>query len=64
MLMEDINLTVKKGEMIGLVGASGTGKSTLINLLMHLYEVDDGRILIDGIDIKEIKLTEYHNQLG
>ena len=50
--------------MIGLVGASGTGKSTLINLLMHLYEVDDGRILIDGIDIKDIKLTEYHNQLG
>ena len=46
------------------MGASGTGKSTLINLLMHLYEVDDGRILIDGIDIKEIKLTEYHNQLG
>ena len=63
-VLEDINLTVKKGEMIGLVGASGTGKSTLINLLMHLYEVDDGRILIDGIDIKDIKLTEYHNQLG
>lgn len=63
-VVEDVNLTVKKGEMIGLVGASGTGKSTLINLLMHLYEVDDGRILVDGIDIKKIKLADYHNQLG
>ncbi|MGN0473103.1 MAG: ABC transporter ATP-binding protein [Lachnospiraceae bacterium] len=63
-VVEDVNLTVKKGEMIGLVGASGTGKSTLINLLMHLYEVDDGQILVDGIDMKKIKLADYHNQLG
>lgn len=63
-VLEDINLTVKQGEMIGLVGASGTGKSTLINLLMHLYEVDDGRILVDGVDIKDIKLSDYHKQLG
>lgn len=63
-VLENVNLTVKPGEMIGLVGASGTGKSTLINLLMHLYEVDDGRILVDGIDIKDIRLEHYHNQLG
>ena len=50
--------------MIGLVGASGTGKSTLINLIMHLYEVDNGEILIDGTNIKDIKLENYHSQIG
>ncbi len=63
-VLENVNLTVKKGEMIGLVGASGTGKSTLINLIMHLYEVDDGEILVDGIDIRKIKLENYHSQIG
>lgn len=63
-VLEDINLTVKQGEMIGLVGASGTGKSTLINLIMHLYEVDDGEILIDGVDIRKIKLEKFHSQIG
>ena len=63
-VLEDINLKVKKGEMIGLVGASGTGKSTLINLIMHLYEVDDGAILIDGVDIRKIRLEKFHSQIG
>lgn len=63
-VLENINVTVKPGEMIGIVGASGTGKSTLINLLMGLYEVDDGRILIDGHDIKEISREKFHSQLG
>ena len=63
-VLENVNLKVKKGEMIGLVGASGTGKSTLINLIMHLYEVDDGEILVDGIDIRKIKVENYHSQIG
>ncbi|MCM1568221.1 MAG: ABC transporter transmembrane domain-containing protein [Roseburia sp.] len=63
-VLEGIHLTVHKGEMIGLVGASGTGKSTMINLIMHLYEVDDGEILVDNIDIRKIKLENYHRQLG
>lgn len=63
-VLENVNLTVHKGEMIGLVGASGTGKSTLINLIMHLYEVDDGEILVDGIDIHKIKLENFHSQIG
>lgn len=63
-VLENVNLTVHKGEMIGLVGASGTGKSTLINLIMHLYEVDDGQILVDGIDIRKINLQNYHSQIG
>ena len=63
-VLDGISLDVKPGEMIGLVGASGTGKSTLINLIMHLYEVDNGEILIDGTNIKDIKLENYHAQIG
>lgn len=63
-VLEKINLKVKPGEMIGLVGASGTGKSTMINLIMRLYEVDDGQILIDGVDINDLKISNYHSQIG
>ncbi len=63
-VLENINLTVKPGEMIGLVGASGTGKSTMINLIMHLYELDDGELLIDGRDIRDIRLENFHSQIG
>ena len=63
-VLEDINLSVKPGEMIGLVGASGTGKSTMINLIMHLYELDDGELLIDGRDIRDIRLENFHSQIG
>ncbi len=63
-VLERINLKVEKGEMIGLVGASGTGKSTMINLLMRLYEVDDGELLIDGRNINHLEIAKYHSQLG
>lgn len=63
-VLENINLEVKKGEMIGLVGTSGAGKSTMINLIMRLYDVDEGQILIDGIDIRKIKTSSLHAQIG
>ena len=63
-VLSDINAVIKPGEMIGIVGASGTGKSTLINLLMRLYETDDGSILVDGTDMKNISRNSYHSQLG
>ena len=63
-VLEDLSVTVKPGEMIGIVGASGAGKSTLINLLMGLYEVDDGRLLIDGVDASQIRRKNYHSQIG
>lgn len=63
-VLENINLDIKQGEMIGLVGASGTGKSTIINLIMRLFDVDRGSITIDGIDIREIKQRSLHSQLG
>ena len=63
-VLEHINLDVKKGEMIGLVGASGTGKSTMINLIMRLYDVDRGSITVDGVDLREIKQESFHDQIG
>ena len=63
-VLEDLNFRIRKGEMIGIVGASGTGKSTLINLIMRLYEVDDGSLLVDGHDIKEIRSDKFHSQIG
>ena len=63
-VLEHINLDVKKGEMIGLVGASGTGKSTMINLIMRLYDVDRGSITVDGVDIRDIRQESFHDQIG
>ncbi|MBQ2704309.1 MAG: ATP-binding cassette domain-containing protein [Clostridia bacterium] len=63
-VLENINFTVKSGEMVGLVGASGVGKSTLINLLMRLYDVDSGSITIDGVDLREISNADLHRQIG
>lgn len=53
-VLKDFNLTIKAGEKVGLVGSSGAGKTTLVNLLMRFYDVDKGQILIDGQDIKEV----------
>lgn len=63
-VLENITFDVKPGEMIGLVGASGTGKSTLINLIMRLYDVDQGRITVDGTDIRDIQMECLHSQIG
>lgn len=63
-VLKNITLDVKPGEMIGLVGHSGAGKSTLINMIMRLYDVDEGRILIDGKDIRDISLNTLRSQIG
>lgn len=63
-VLKDISFTVKAGESIGLVGASGTGKSTMINLIMRLYDVNEGRILVDGKDIRSWDTACYHSQIG
>ena len=62
MVLKNIDLEMKPGEMIGLVGRSGVGKSTLINLIMRLYEPSGGRILIDGTD--KTALCKINNQKG
>nr|WP_235900863.1 ABC transporter ATP-binding protein [Inconstantimicrobium porci] len=63
-LIHDMNIDVKKGHTIAIVGPTGAGKTTLINLLMRFYEVDDGRILIDGIDIREMTRESLRNTFG
>lgn len=63
-VLENINLEIKKGEMIGIVGHSGSGKTTLINLLMRLYDVTDGAIEIDNVNIKDISQNALRSQIG
>lgn len=63
-VLEHVSFTARQGEMIGLVGPSGAGKSTLINLIMHLYDPDDGQILLDGVDLREIQTESLHSQIG
>jgi len=63
-VLRDISLDVEKGEMIGLVGHSGAGKSTLINLICRFYDVDEGTVEIDGVNIKDIRLTDLRSQIG
>ena len=60
----DINLVIEPGEMIGLVGHSGSGKSTLINLICRFYDVTEGAILIDGVDIRSLSIAEYRKHIG
>lgn len=63
-ILHGVSLTVEPGEMIGLVGHSGAGKSTLINLLMRFYDVNQGALLIDGVDIRDIKRDDLRSQIG
>ncbi|MFA6947779.1 MAG: ABC transporter transmembrane domain-containing protein [Eubacteriales bacterium] len=63
-VLKHINLKVNPGEMIGIVGKSGVGKSTLINLVMRLYDVNEGSIKIDGTDIREISQECLRSQIG
>ena len=63
-VLKDIDLHIRRGEMIGLVGHSGSGKSTLINLLSRFYDVNEGRILMDGIDIRDIEQSRLRSQIG
>ena len=60
----DISLTIEPGEMIGLVGHSGSGKSTMVNLICRFYDVTEGAILIDGVDIRSVPVTEYRRHIG
>jgi ATP-binding cassette subfamily B protein len=63
-VLKEINLEVQPGEMIGLVGKSGAGKSTLINLICRFYDVTEGKLKIDGVDIKDISLDDLRSQIG
>ena len=63
-VLRDIDLHIKPGEFVGLVGKSGVGKSTLINLIMRMYDVDEGAIRIDGVDIRDIPQEVLRARMG
>jgi ATP-binding cassette subfamily B multidrug efflux pump len=63
-VLDNLNLTIKPGEKIGVVGRSGAGKSTLVNLLLRFYDIESGRILIDGQDIKEVSQESLRQHIG
>ncbi len=63
-VIKDLNLQIKPGEMIGLVGHSGSGKSTLVNLISRFYDVTDGSIQLDGVDVRRIAVSDYRRNIG
>lgn len=63
-VLRDVDLEIKPGEMIGIVGRSGSGKTTLVNLLCRFYDVDEGTVKVDGIDVRTISLDELRSQIG
>lgn len=63
-VLSDINLKINKGETVAFIGSTGSGKSTLINLVPRFYDVTGGRVLVDGHDVREYKQDELHEKLG
>ncbi len=63
-LIEDLDLDIKKGQRVAIVGPTGSGKTTLINLLMRFYDVDEGSIKIDGYDLRKLKRRDIRDNFG
>jgi len=63
-LMEDLSIDVKQGQTVAIVGPTGAGKTTLVNLLMRFYEIQGGKITVDGIDIREVKREDLRAMFG
>jgi ATP-binding cassette, subfamily B, bacterial len=63
-VVRGVDLEVKEGEMIGLVGHSGSGKTTLMNLLLRFYDPTQGRILLDGVDLRKVQVEDLRRQVG
>ena len=63
-VLNDINFVIEPGDVVGIVGTTGSGKSTLINLLMRFYDDYDGEILVDGVDIRDLDMAYYRSQIG
>ena len=60
--MKGIDVTIKPGQKVAIVGPTGAGKTTLINLLMRFYEINSGKILVDGVDIREMSRKELRSR--
>jgi ATP-binding cassette subfamily B protein len=63
-VLRDINLTIKPGATVGIIGSTGCGKTTLVSMIPRLYDVDSGEVLIDGINVKDYTLTNLRDGIG
>ncbi|HVW01588.1 MAG TPA: ABC transporter ATP-binding protein [Planctomycetaceae bacterium] len=63
-ILEDVSIKIRPGEMIGLVGPSGSGKSTLVNLVCRFYDVSEGAIFVDGVDVRAYPVSELRRHIG
>ncbi len=63
-VLTNINFTAKKGETVAFIGSTGSGKSTLINLIVRFYDVTNGRVLVDGVDVREYDIYSLRNKVG
>ena len=62
--LSDINLHVKRGQTVGIIGGTGSGKSSLVNLIPRFYDVTRGKILVDGVDVKEYPEEQLRGKIG
>ena len=63
-VLSDINVTIQPGEFVALVGGTGSGKSTMVSLIPRLYDVSDGQVLVDGVDVRDYKLATLRSSIG
>src|SRR5699024_9545151 len=63
-IINNISFKVKKGQTVGIIGATGSGKSTIMNLLCRFYDTTEGQVLVDGIDVKELDLANLRSNIG
>jgi ATP-binding cassette subfamily B protein len=63
-VLDKINLTIEKGSTVGIIGSTGSGKTTLVSLMTRLYDPDEGQILVDGIDVKDYSLSNLRDGIG
>jgi len=63
-VIDNVSIAIRPGEMIGLVGTTGAGKSTLVNLVCRFYDVSDGAIFVDGVDVRAFRVAEFRRHIG
>ena len=63
-ILSDFNFTLGPGERVALIGENGQGKTTIVKLITRLYDPSEGRILLDGVDLREYDLADLHSEIG